>query len=136
MHLVGFFDILGTREKVMSDRFSDIDVVEFVNTIALAAGFTPTVRFAVFSDSLIISAEPSEIRPLLRAINFMYGNWFSELVHVRSAISYGDIRWVDDPHSDELFQGCRNLTYARVYGKGLSPLTNLSNILARVRSAS
>jgi hypothetical protein len=119
MRLVGFFDILGTRESVMSNHFSDVDVVEFVNPIGLAAGFTPTVRFAVFSDSLIVSTESSEIKPLLRAINFMYLNWFSELVHVRSAISYGEVRWVDDPHSDKLFEGCRNLTYARIYGKGL-----------------
>jgi hypothetical protein len=119
MHLVAFFDILGTRENVMSERFSDIDIVEFVNPIALAAGFTPTVRFAVISDCLIISAKPSEIQSLLRAINFMYSNWFSELVYVRGAIAYGDIRWVDDPHVDKVFQRYRNLIYARIYGKGL-----------------
>lgn len=119
MTLVGFFDILGTREAVMSDRFSDVGALEFVNAIGIAARFTPSVRFAVFSDSLIVSAEATEIRPLLRAINFMYGNWFSEMVHVRGAISCGDIRWVGDPPADKLFQGRANLTYARVYGKGL-----------------
>jgi len=119
MSIVGFFDILGTRDAVMSDRFSDIDTIEFVNPIGIAARFSPTIRFAVFSDSLIISTSPSEIRALLRATNFMYGNWFSELLYVRGAISYGDIRWVDDPPSDKLFQGCPNLTYARVYGKGI-----------------
>lgn len=103
----------------MADRFSDVDALEFVNTIGIAARFTPSVRFAVFSDSLIISTESTEIRPLLRAINFMYGNWFSEMVRVRGAISCGDIRWVDDAPSDELFRGRTNLTYARVYGKGL-----------------
>jgi hypothetical protein len=119
MGLVGFFDILGTGERVMSERFSDIDALEFVNAIGIAARFTPTVRFAVFSDSLIVSAELTEVRPLLRAINFMYGNWFGELVRVRGAISCGDIRWVTDAVSDGLFRGCPNLTYARVYGKGL-----------------
>ena len=103
----------------MSDRFSDIDALEFVNAIGLAASFSPTIRFAVFSDSLIISAEATEIRPALRALNFMYGNWFSELVYVRGAISYGDIRWVDDGATDDLFRKRPNLTYARVYGKGL-----------------
>lgn len=103
----------------MSDRFSDIDVLEFVNPIGITAGFTPTVRFVVFSDSLIIATEPTKIRPLLRAINFMYGNWFSELVYVRGAISCGDIRWVDDQVSDKSFKRYPNFTYARVYGKGL-----------------
>lgn len=117
--IVGFFDILGTTNAVMSHRFSDIDTLEFVNAIGLSASVNPTVRFAVFSDSLIISADLSEIRPLLRAINLMYGNWVSELIYVRGAISCGDIRWVDDPPSDKLFQGRPNLTYARVYGKGL-----------------
>ena len=117
--IVGFFDILGTSNAVMSDRFSDIDTLEFVNAIGLAAYANPTVRFAVFSDSLIVSANLSEIKPLLRAINFMYGNWFSELVYVRGAISCGDIQWIDHPPSDKFFQGLSNLTYAHVYGKGL-----------------
>jgi hypothetical protein len=117
--MVGFFDILGTRDAVMSDRFDDVDALEFVNPIGLVARVSPTVRFAVFSDSLIISAELSEIKPLLRAINYMYGNWLSELIYVRGAISYGEIRWVDDTPSDKLFRGLPNLTYGRVYGKGL-----------------
>jgi hypothetical protein len=117
--LVGFFDILGTRDSVMSERFSDTDALEFVNPIGIAASFTPNVRFAVFSDSLIVSAEPKEIRPLLRAINFMYGNWFSEMIYVRGAISSGDIHWVADSTCDAYFKRRPNLTYARVYGKGL-----------------
>ena len=117
--IIGFFDILGTRDAVMSDRFSDIDTLEFVNAIGIAAGMTPTLRFAVFSDSLIISTEQSQAGPVLRAINFMYGNWFSELIYVRGAISCGDIRWVDDQASDKFFKKYPNLTYARVYGKGL-----------------
>jgi len=119
MSVVGFFDILGTREAVISNRFYDVDALEFVNAIGLAARLTPTVRFAVFSDSLIVSAEETEVRPLLHAINFMYGNWFSEMVRVRGAISCGDINWIDDEASDALFRGRANLTYARVYGKGL-----------------
>jgi hypothetical protein len=103
----------------MSDRFSDIDTLEFVNTIGIAAGLTPTIRFAVFSDSLIISTEQTQTGPLLRAINFMYSNWFSELIYVRGAISCGDIRWIDDQTSDKFFKKYPNLTYARVYGKGL-----------------
>jgi len=119
MSIVGFFDILGTREAVMSGRFCDVDALEFVNAIGIAARLTPAIRFAVFSDSVIVSAEEAAVRPLLRAINLMYGNWFSELVRVRGAISIGDTNWVDDEASDELFRRCSNLTYARVYGKGL-----------------
>src|SRR5665213_1879884 len=119
MSLVGFFDILGTRESVMSDRFSDTDILEFVNVIGVAAGFTPHVRFVVFSDSLIVVAEPAEIPLLLRAVNFMYGNWFSELVYVRAAISCGDVHWVDDTSCDKPFRRLPNLVYTRIYGKGL-----------------
>jgi len=117
--IVGFFDILGTSNAVMSDRFSGIDTIEFVNPVGLAAYSNPTVRFAVFSDCLIVSAAQSEIGPLLRAVNFMYGNWFNELIYVRGGISCGDIHWVDDPPSDKFFQRCSNLAHARVYGKGL-----------------
>ena len=119
MSLVGFFDILGTRDKVVNDRFCDIDVLEFVNAIGVAAGFTPNIRFVVFSDSLIIATEPTQIRSLLQALNFMYGNWFSELVYVRGAFSCGDVRWVDDAVSDKHFRRLSNLTYCRIYGKGL-----------------
>jgi len=119
MSLVGFFDILGTRENVMNDRFSDTDMLEFVNAIGIAAEFTPHVRFAVFSDSLIVAAEPSEICSLLRAVNWMYGNWFSEFVYVRGAVSCGDVRWVDHAVADRIFRRLANLTYARIYGKGL-----------------
>jgi hypothetical protein len=52
--IVGFFDILGTSNAVMSDRFSDIDTLEFINAIGLTAYSNPTIRFAVFSDSVII----------------------------------------------------------------------------------
>jgi len=119
MSLVGFFDILGTRDKIMDNRFCDTDVLEFVNAIGVAAGFTPGVRFAVFSDSLIIATEPTQLRPLLQGLNFMYANWSSELVYVRGAFSCGDARWVDDPVTDKHFRRLPNLTYARIYGKGL-----------------
>jgi hypothetical protein len=117
--IVGFFDIIGTSNAVMSDRFSDGDVVEFVNPIGIAAYDNQAVRFAVFSDSLIISTELSEISSLLRAINLMYGNWFSENIYVRGAISCGEIFWVDHWAADMMFRCCPNITYVRVYGKGL-----------------
>lgn len=119
MALIGFFDILGTSEAVMHDRFSDIDVLEFVNVIGIAASACKAIRFAVFSDSLIVSTEPANARELIKAINFMYSNWFAELIHVRAAISSGDINWVGHPPTDELFRSVPNLTYARVYGRGL-----------------
>jgi len=125
--VVGFFDILGTKNAVIDDRFSDTDILEFVNAIVLAADLNPTIRFAVFSDSVIISGSSSETKPLLRAVNFMYANWFSELVYVRGAISCGDIHWLDDPSFDTTYQSLPNLTYARVYGKGLVDAYNLEH---------
>ena len=119
MSLIAFFDILGTKEKTMSGRFSALDAREFVAPIGLAAGFTPKVRFAVFSDSLILTAEAEEIPSLLRAVNFIYGNWLEELIYVRGGISCGEVHWVDDEATDKRFQRLRNLTYSRIYGKGL-----------------
>ena len=118
MALVGFFDILGTRDAVMADRFGYTDSREFINAIGCAAEFSPSIRFAVFSDSLVFSAETEDVGAVLTAVSFMYGNWLSEMVNVRGAISCGDIHWPSS-YDDESFDKLDNFTYTRVFGKGL-----------------
>lgn len=119
MALVGFFDILGTREAVMGDRFSDLTALDFAGPAGLAASLYPSVRFAVFSDSVIASAEMGDESTFLRAIALMYGQWYADFILVRGGIAEGEMRWIDYEPVDSLFRKCKNLMCARVYGKGL-----------------
>lgn len=119
MALVGFFDILGTRDAVLRGRFSDLTALDFAGPAGLAAKFFPAVRVAVFSDSVIISAEAGDERSFLGAVALMYGQWYADFILVRGGIAEGDIRWVEHEPADNLFETCRNFLCARVYGSGL-----------------
>ncbi len=119
MSLVGFFDILGTREAVMADRLSDLISLDFVGPVGAAAKLFPSLRFAVFSDSVIVSAETGDEQTFLCAVSLIYLNWNADLIYVRGGIAEGDMRWVDYEAVDKMFRSCKNLMFARVYGKGL-----------------
>ena len=119
MALVGFFDILGTKDAVMNDRFSDSITRDFVSPVAIAARSYQKLRFAVFSDSVIVSAEEGDERNFLRAITYMSRQWLGDYIFVRGGVAVGDIRWVDSKLNDEMFSKYPNLMYARVYGKAL-----------------
>ena len=125
MALVGFFDILGTKDAVMNDRFSDLVALDFVGPVAIAARFYPKLRFAVFSDSVIVSAEDGDERSFLRAVTYINGQWLADYIFVRGGIATGDIRWVGSEHNDEMFRKYPNFMYARVYGKALILSHNL-----------
>lgn len=92
MAIVGFFDILGTREAVLQDRFSDLTALDFAGPAGIAAELIPSMRFAVFSDSVIASAESGDERSFLKAVALMYGQWFADFVLVRGGIAVGEIR--------------------------------------------
>ena len=117
--LVAFLDILGTRERVRSGRFGRITAHDFVNPVGAVARMLPRVRFAAFSDSVLISADVADAGDFLAALAFVHRQWFSDLVFVRGGISLGEIDWVDDKTIDQLFEGTRNFLYARVYGRAL-----------------
>ncbi len=119
MALVGFFDILGTKDAVINDQFGDLVALDFVGHVGLAAKHFPSLRFAVFSDSVIVSANEEEDLLFLQAVQYMYGQWYADFIFVRGGIADGEIRWVDYKPADELFNACSNLMYARIYGKGL-----------------
>ncbi len=119
MALVGFFDILGTRDAVMKDRFSDLTALDFVGPVGIAAKLFPSLRFAVFSDSVIVSAEGGDETSFIKAVSVMYGQWFSDFVLVRGGVAEGEIRWVDHKPVDKMFARFPNLMFARVYGKAL-----------------
>lgn len=119
MALVGFFDILGTKDAVMNNRFTDSIARDFVGPVGITAKLFPKLRFAVFSDSVIVSAEDGDEHSFLKAVTYINGQWLADYIFVRGGIAAGDIRWVDSIENDAIFNKSPNLMYARVYGKAL-----------------
>ncbi len=119
MPLVGYFDILGTRDAVLKDEFSDLMILDFVAPVGIAAGILKTIRYAVLSDCVIFSCEDGHEKDFIKAVSIMCGQWSADLIQVRGGIASGEIRWVDYEHADALFSKFKNLMYARLYGKAL-----------------
>ena len=117
--LVAFLDILGTKSLVKQGKFSDLHIFDFVNPVGLAAIQIPDVRFAAFSDCVIISAPQEKYESFIAALSFCYSQWYADHIWVRGGISLGDVRWVDDPGSDSLFERASNFAYARIYGEAI-----------------
>jgi len=116
---VAFLDILGTTEKVRRGEFSDLELLDFANPVGSVAHCNPAFRFAVFSDSVILSCETDHARDFVSVLSFLYSQWFSDHILVRGGVSVGEVRWVDDSNTDDLFRRLKNFMYARVYGKAL-----------------
>jgi hypothetical protein len=127
MSLVGFLDILGTTNKVMNDRFSDLEILDFSAAAGLAAKNFPSIRIAVFSDSVIISSEDGKEMDFLKAISYMYREWFADFIQVRGGIAYDEIQWIDHDPSDRIFGTLKNFACCRVYGRGLVQAYKLEN---------
>lgn len=117
--LVAFLDILGTKNLVKQGIFSDLHIFDFVNPVGLAAIQIPSVRFAAFSDCVIISAAKEEYENFVSALSYCYSQWYADFIWVRGGISLGDVRWVDDSTSDSLFAKASNFAYARIYGEAV-----------------
>ena len=117
--LVAFLDILGTKDSVMREKFSAMHILDFVNIVGVAAHDNKNLRFAVLSDSVIISAEANYADEFIKALGLIYPNWFGDGIYVRGGIALGEIEWVDQPHTDKWFRNLENFMYARVYGKAL-----------------
>src|ERR1700675_538946 len=100
-NLVAFLDILGTTEMVSKNQFTDLVSLDFANPVGVAARFCPNLRFAVFSDSVIISSISRDAEQFLKALAFLYGQWFADYILVRGAVARGEVRWVDQPEVDE-----------------------------------
>jgi hypothetical protein len=117
--LVAFLDILGTKELVNKDQFGDMKSIDFSNVVGIAAKNKQNMRFAVFSDSVILSCNKEFVHDFILTLQFIYGQWFSDHIFVRGGIDLGEINWVDYPATDENFNQLNNFSYARVYGKAL-----------------
>jgi hypothetical protein len=59
--LVAFIDILGTKAKVKKGIKYDSILFDFVNIVALEAGKRQSFRFAVLSDTVILSCDSNLI---------------------------------------------------------------------------
>src|ERR1051326_3479254 len=88
---VAFLDILGTRERVGSGEFSALDTLDFANPAGMVASRNPQIRVAVFSDSVILSCDKSELHPFVSALSYLYSSWTSDFVLVRGGVSLGEI---------------------------------------------
>jgi hypothetical protein len=117
--LVAFLDILGTKEMVRRDRFSDMRAIDFTNVVGVASRYKPNMHFAVFSDSVIVSCNTEFIHDFILILQFIYGQWFSDHIFVRGGIELGEINWVGYSVTDNKFNQLENFSYARVYGKAL-----------------
>jgi hypothetical protein len=117
--LVAFLDILGTKEMVNMGRFTAIRALDFTNVVGVACKYKKNMRFAVFSDSVIISCNKEFVHDFILTLQFIYGQWFSDHIFVRGGIDLGEINWVDYPTTDKTFNQLINFSYARVYGKAL-----------------
>jgi len=117
--LVAFLDILGTKEMIRRDRFSDMTALDFTNVVGIASQHKQNMHFAIFSDSVIVSCNKEFVHDFVLTLQFIYGHWFSDHIFVRGGIDLGEINWVDYPVTDNTFNKLTNLSYARVYGKAL-----------------
>ncbi len=74
--IVAFLDILGTSERVRQGTFGRVTAHDFVNPVGLVARLLPRLRFAAFSDSVLISAKLTDASDFLSAIAFIHRHWF------------------------------------------------------------
>jgi hypothetical protein len=118
MYLTAFCDILGTKEMVMDDRFSDLHALDFSGAVALAAHDHPSARFAVFSDCVIFSIPADKCTTFIKILRYLWGSWLQDAIWVRGGIDVGEITWVDFS-LDKTFQRYPNLSIARVYGQSV-----------------
>lgn len=116
--LVGYFDILGTKDRVQKEQFDDLEALDFAAPPRTVARVFKSFRLAAFSDSVILSAPSNRALDFLRAINFLMCNWAGDLVFVRGGVALGKIVWVDSTHPKEAIP-LSNFSCARVYGKAL-----------------
>lgn len=116
---VAYLDILGTKDMVSRDKFSDAHVLDFTGAVVGAASEFRSARFAAFSDCVILSSPADKAPDLLNILCFLFGNWVSDGVLVRGGVGLGEIDWVDD-QIDPACRRLKNFSFARVYGKALS----------------
>lgn len=94
-------------------------IFDFTNIIGVAAQKNPNLRFAVFSDCVIISCNQELVYDFILTLQLIHSHWFADHIFVRGGIDIGEINWVDYPVIDKGFDHLINFSYARVYGNAL-----------------
>jgi hypothetical protein len=117
--IVAFLDILGTSTRVRAGEFDDSEILDFVNPVCLLAGFVPSLRCGVFSDSVTVSTAEDSIESMLVGLSYLFRCWISDGIFVRGGVATGEIVWVDMGKMDKGWRRLENLAFARVYGNGL-----------------
>lgn len=118
-NLVAFLDMLGNQESIRSGRFHPADTLEFANPVGIAAMRNPEMQFAVFSDSVVVSAPADAVDRFVAVVAHLLGNWFCESILARGGVALGEIEWIAQSSIDGHFRALTNFHYARVYGRAL-----------------
>lgn len=100
-------------------QFDQFHVLDFVNPAGIAALENPDLRFAAFSDSIVVSADEHLAERFVATLGSLFRSWFSDFVFVRGGVALGEIEWVDGT-DDVDFRALRNFQYARVFGRALA----------------
>ncbi|MDP9352189.1 MAG: hypothetical protein M3P51_11680, partial [Chloroflexota bacterium] len=117
--MVAFFDILGTTSMVKQGAFTDLHALDFANPAGIMARSNPRMRFAAFSDSVVVSADESMADEFLSVLSFLYTQWWSDAILARGGVVLGEIHWVGTGVDQSFFRFVPNFAYARVYGQAL-----------------
>jgi hypothetical protein len=114
-----YFDILGTKDLVSHNEFTDSHSRDFCGAVIVAANKFKTSRFAAFSDCVIFSTPVEKPYDLLNVLTVLCENWVSDGIFVRGGIALGEVRWVDSEIDKEI-EHLKNLRCSRVYGSALN----------------
>lgn len=114
-----YFDILGTKELVSHNEFTDSHSLDFCGPVILSAHEFRTSRFAAFSDCVIFSTPFERACDLFKILTALCENWISDGILVRGGIALGEVKWIDCEFDKEI-KHLNNFSCARVYGSALN----------------
>lgn len=127
MSYAAFFDLLGTKAKIEQKQLSALVVLDFAGAPAVLAIDFPKLRFAVFSDSVIITCEDEDIDEFIIAVCNLMLMWSADWIHPRGGIAHGEVSWIDDAGIDHIEKIVSNYVSARIYGKALIEAVELES---------
>ena len=117
-YIVGYFDILGTADRIKNGSFASSELLDFAGAIASQARLYPESRIGVFSDGAMLAVPAEAPLDFLAIVEFASCNWLADHVLVRGGVAVGRMQWMDEQASD-FFSGLPNLTMTRVFGPAL-----------------
>lgn len=125
--LVAFLDCLGTKRKVLDGEYNAYNSLDFINAAGIAAQFCPNLKFAAFSDSVVVSSSIKDLDIFVRAVSFLYRSWISDGILIRGGVAFDQVTWLDHPPADRIFGNLENFSYVRLFGPALIKAINLES---------